>query len=93
MESLGFQIKSHLDSISLQIQTLARLTRAIQDATVVDRRVNPEVETVGKLVLEVDDFFGSPEALRRNSINEKFAGRKALEEARYAAGKPAGVGA
>jgi hypothetical protein len=82
-ESLGFEIKACLDSISLQIQTLSKMTRTLQDATCPNGVVNEEVEAIGELVAEVNDFFGSQDALRKHSINEKFAGRKALEEARY----------
>ncbi|KAF2814265.1 uncharacterized protein BDZ99DRAFT_495783 [Mytilinidion resinicola] len=84
-ESLGFEIQSCLNSISLQIQTLSRLTRALQDATCPNGVVNEEMTAINGLVAEVDDFFGSPEALKKHSIDEKFAGRKALEEARYTA--------
>lgn len=89
--SLGFAIKSYLDSISLQIQTLSRLTRTVQDATLLDRGRNPEVEAVDSLVREVDLFFGSPEALQRYLVDGKFRGRKALEEARYTAGENVGA--
>ncbi|KAF2500121.1 hypothetical protein BU16DRAFT_613917 [Lophium mytilinum] len=84
-ESLGFEIQASLDSISLQIQTLSRLTRVLQDATCPNGVVNEEMTAINGLLAEVDDFFGSPEALRKYSIDEKFAGRKALEEARYTA--------
>lgn len=82
-ESLGFIIQSHLNSIQLQIQTLKRLTRSLQEAT---PDAKEEVIAVSSLVREVERFFGSPESLDRYPIDPKFAGKKALEEARYAAG-------
>lgn len=79
-ESLGFVIQSHLHGIQLNIQTLGRLTRSLQEASAASK---DEVVAVEKLVGEVDEFFGSTEALRRHSIDTRFAGRKALEEAQY----------
>lgn len=82
-ESLGFVIQSHLDGLRLQIQALSRLTRRLQEAT---QDAEAEVVAVERLVQEVDQFFGSEDALKRFSIDLKFAGRKAIEEARYTAG-------
>ena len=79
-ESLGFLIYSCLDSIQLQILTLSRLTRSLQEAT---PAANGEVRAVEELIVDVDKFFGSAEALERHSIDRKFAGGKALQEARY----------
>ncbi|KAF2177904.1 hypothetical protein K469DRAFT_742329 [Zopfia rhizophila CBS 207.26] len=81
-ESLGFVIQSQLDGITIQIQTLSRLTRSLQEAT---PDAGPEVLAVNNLVGEVDKFFGSAEALKEYAIDTKFAGKKALEEARYTA--------
>ncbi|KAL6709478.1 hypothetical protein ACN47E_001413 [Coniothyrium glycines] len=80
-ESLGFIIQSSLHSIELQLQGLKRLSRSLQEAT---PDAKDEVVAVSKLVEEVAKYFGSQEALDKYSIDEKFAGGKALEEARYA---------
>lgn len=82
-ESLGFVIESHLQSIDLQAQMLKTLTRSLQDATL---GAKEEAVAVGGLVSEVGKFFGSQEAMDRYRIDTRFAGGKALEEARYAAG-------
>ena len=68
--------------MQLNIHTLGRLTRSLQEAS---PDAKDEVVAVERLVGEVADFFGSTEALTRLSIDPVFAGRKALEEARYAA--------
>jgi hypothetical protein len=78
---LGFIIHSSLHSIGLQIQNLKRLSRTLQEAT---PDAKEEVVAVAKLVAETVKYFGSQEALNRYSIDEKFSGRKGLEEARYA---------
>lgn len=83
-ESLGFIILAHLDSIRYQLQTLSRLTRSLQEAT---PDAKDEVIAVGDLVAEVDKFFGSHNALDRYSRNSDLAGGKALDEARYTAGR------
>lgn len=82
-ETLGFEVQSHLDSIRRHIQTLGRLTRSLQDAAF---EAKDEVEAVESLVIEVDRYFGSSQALDRYSIDTIFSGGKALEEARSAAG-------
>ena len=38
---------------------------------------------VAKLVAETVKYFGSQEALEHYRIDDRFAGRKGLEEARY----------
>lgn len=81
-ESPGFIIQSHLRSIGIQIQTLARLTRSLQDAT---PEGGPEVDAIDRLVQEADRYFGDEDALNRYQIDERFKGRKALEEARASA--------
>ncbi|KAF2738237.1 hypothetical protein EJ04DRAFT_509667 [Polyplosphaeria fusca] len=78
-ESLGYVIQSHLRSIGIQIQTLSRLTRALQDAT---PEGGPEVDAIDALVRDVDRYFGDDAALHHYQIDERFKGRKALEEAR-----------
>lgn len=82
-ESLGFVIQCHLDSIQLQLQTLKRLARSLQEAT---PGAKDEVIAVSGVVAEVGKYFGTQEALDRHGISTRFSGRKALEEARYAAG-------
>jgi hypothetical protein len=52
----------------------------LQEAT---PEAKDEVVAVEALQKDIDRFFGSPEALRRYSIDERFAGGKALEEARH----------
>jgi hypothetical protein len=83
-ESIGYIIKASLHSIKLQIQNLKRLTRSLQEAT---PDAKDEVKAVSSLVTEVDRFFGSEAALDRNLVDQKFSGRRALEEARYAAAR------
>ncbi|KNG47606.1 hypothetical protein TW65_05645 [Stemphylium lycopersici] len=79
-ESLGFIIHSSLHSIELQMQNLKRLSRTLQEAT---PDAKEEVVAVAKLVTEIVKYFGSEEALNCYSIDERFAGRKGLEEARF----------
>lgn len=81
-ETPGFVIHSLLHSIEVQIQTLKRLFRSVQEATP-DAR--DEVVNVTRLVEETTQFFGSDAALKVYSIDLRFAGRKALEEARFGA--------
>lgn len=81
-ESLGFIIQSSLHSIELQIQTLKRLSRSLQEAS---PDAKDEVVRVGALVEEVARYFGEQEALDRYGIDGRFAGGKALSEARYTA--------
>jgi hypothetical protein len=83
-ESLGYIIESGLHSISLQIKSLKRLTRSLQEAT---PDAKEEAEAVASLVAEAGQYFGSSEALKRYSVDAKFAGRRALEEARVAAAR------
>lgn len=82
--SPGFIIHSLLDSIEASIGNLKRLTRSLQDASL-DAR--DEVIGVSELVEEVAKYFGSEEALARYKIDARFAGGKALDEARYAAAR------
>lgn len=82
-ESLGFIIHSSLHSIELQVRTLKRLCRPLQEAT---PDAKDEIVAVSKLVGETAQYFGSQDALERYSIDTRFAGGKALDEARYAAG-------
>ena len=72
-----------LHSIEVQIQTLKRLTRSLQEATPGARE---ELIGVTRLVEETAKYFGSDAALKQHSIDARFAGRKALDEARYTAG-------
>ncbi|KAH4031485.1 hypothetical protein HBI81_116660 [Parastagonospora nodorum] len=81
-ESIGYIINASLHSIKLQTKSLKRLTRSLQEATP-DAR--DEVEAVSSLVKEVGTYFGSEAALERHPIDTKFSGRRALEEARFAA--------
>jgi hypothetical protein len=78
---LSFIIHSNLHSVELQIQNLKRLSRTLQEAT---PDAKEEVVAVAKLVAETVKYFGSQEALDRYRIDDRFAGRKGLEEARYA---------
>ncbi|KAF2714126.1 hypothetical protein K504DRAFT_399912 [Pleomassaria siparia CBS 279.74] len=84
MESLGFVIRYHLNSINLQMQILSRLTRSLQEAT---PNAKAEVIALSDLVVEVDRFFGSTETLEKFSIDRRLSGRDALDEARYAFGR------
>ncbi|KAH4048068.1 hypothetical protein HBI23_176910 [Parastagonospora nodorum] len=81
-ESIGYIIKASLHSIKLQIKSLKRLTRSLQEATPYAR---DEVKAVSSLVKEVEMYFGSEAALERHPVDTKFSGRRALEEARFAA--------
>lgn len=81
-ESIGYIINASLHSIKLQIKSLKRLTRSLQEATP-DAR--DEVKAVSSLVKEVQLYFGSEAALERHPVDKKFSGRRALEEARFAA--------
>jgi hypothetical protein len=83
-ESLGYIIQSGLDSIKLQSQSLKRLTRSLQEATPDARE---EVEAVALLVEEVARYFGTDEALKRYPVDQRFAGRRALEEANEVAAR------
>ena len=66
------------------MQTLSTLTRSLQEAT---PDAKYEVVAVGDLVVEVDEFFGSHNTLDRYSRESNLAGGKALDEARYIAGR------
>lgn len=68
-----------LHSIAVQIQTLKRLSRSLQEAT---PSAKEEMTGVTNLVEETAQFFGSDAALMHYSIDPRFAGRKALDEAR-----------
>lgn len=81
-QSLDFEIRSYLDSISLQIRTLSRLTRSLQEAA---PEAEAEVVAVSGLVKEVKKYFGSTEAVERYEIDNRFAGKKALDEAKHTA--------
>jgi hypothetical protein len=83
-ESIGYAITASLQSIKLQIKNLKRLTRALQDATPDARQ---EVAAVSALVGEVGKYFGSEAAIEQYAVDKKFSGRRALEEARYAAAR------
>jgi hypothetical protein len=83
-ESIGYIINTSLRSIKLQIQNLKRLTRSLQEATPDARE---EVAAVSSRVAEVTKYFGSDDALNRYAVDKKFSGRRALEEARYAAAR------
>ncbi|KAF2198984.1 hypothetical protein GQ43DRAFT_421287 [Delitschia confertaspora ATCC 74209] len=87
-ENLGFEIRSHLEGIALQSKTLSRLARALQETT---PAAGPEVVAVSRLIKDVDKFFGSAEAIDRYSIDTRFAGKKALDEARHTATSRVGV--
>ncbi|KAJ4332900.1 hypothetical protein N0V87_008030 [Didymella glomerata] len=78
-----FVIHTLLHSIEVQIQTLKRLTRSLQEATPSARE---ELIGVSRLVEDTAKYFGSDAAIRQHSIDTKFAGRKALDEARGTAG-------
>lgn len=80
-EALGFVIHSLLHNIEVQIRTLKRLTRSMQEATPAARL---EVVSISRLVKDVAQYFGSDAALKHHSIDLKLAGRKALNEARFA---------
>ena len=82
-ETLGYSIQASLNSIRLQIQTLSRLTRSLQEAI---PDACDEVEGVERLVRDVGKYFGTEDALNRYHIDERFAGKKALDEAKAAAG-------
>jgi hypothetical protein len=70
-----------LHSIKLQIQNLKTLTRSLQEAT---PDAKDEMQAVSSLVKEVDRYFGTEAALNRSQVDQKFSGRRALEEARFA---------
>jgi hypothetical protein len=81
-ESPGFVIQSLLHSIKTQIQNLRLLSPSLQEAT---PDAEEEMINVARLVKEAGKYFGSDDALKLFSIDSKYAGRKAFEEARYAA--------
>lgn len=64
--------------MGLQLQTSKRLTRSLQEVTA---GAQDEVAAVAGLVNEVVEYSSSHEALDWRNIDEKFVGRKALEEA------------
>lgn len=76
-------IQSLLHSIELQLQNLKRMSRPLQEATP-DAR--DEVVSITQLVEETAQYFGSDTALKLHSIDLKYAGGKALKEARCTAG-------
>lgn len=81
-ESIGYAITASLQSIRLQIKNLKRLTRSLQDVT---PDAMQEVAAVSALVGDVGRYFGSEAAIEHYAVDKKFSGRRALEEARYAA--------
>jgi hypothetical protein len=83
-ESLGYIIDASLRSIRLQIKSLKRLIRSLQEITPQGR---DEMVAMASLLGEVERYFGSEAALDRISVDKKFAGRRALAEARYAAAR------
>ena len=66
------------------MQTLARMTRSLQEAT---PDAKDEVVAVGNLVADTDRLFGSPNALGKYPIDPKFTSQEALNEARYDVGR------
>ncbi|KZM24995.1 hypothetical protein ST47_g3840 [Ascochyta rabiei] len=80
-ESPGFVIHSLLHSIEVQIQTLKRLSRSLQEAT---PDAKDEVVNVTRLVDETAQYFGSNTALQLHLIDSRLSGRKALVAARRA---------
>ncbi|KAH7394236.1 hypothetical protein DE146DRAFT_126050 [Phaeosphaeria sp. MPI-PUGE-AT-0046c] len=83
-ESIGLFINASLHSIKLQIQNLKRLSRALQEAT---PGAKEEMAAVSSLVGDVGRYFGTDEAVHQNGVDKKFSGRRALQEARYAAAR------
>lgn len=83
-ESTAYIISSSLHSIKLQIQHLKRLSRSLQDAT---PGAKEELAVVSSLVGDVGRYFGSDDAMQKNGVDKKFSGRRALQEARWAAGQ------
>ncbi|KAH7401319.1 hypothetical protein BKA66DRAFT_405717 [Pyrenochaeta sp. MPI-SDFR-AT-0127] len=81
-ETPGFIIRSCLHSIDVQIGTLKRMSRSLQEAT---PDAKEEVIAIDSLVEEIVQYFGSQDALDRYAIDARFAGGKALDEARYTA--------
>ncbi|CBX98371.1 hypothetical protein LEMA_P097800.1 [Plenodomus lingam JN3] len=81
-DSLAFIIHSCLQSIELQLRTLKRLSRSLQEATPDARE---EVIAITKLVHQTAQHFGSQTALMESRIDSRFNGRRALDESRYAA--------
>ncbi len=67
--------------MQLQIQTLKRLTRSLQEAS---PDAKDEVVAIESLVDEVSLYFGSREALERYAVEDRTfkAGGKALAEVR-----------
>lgn len=82
-EAPAFVIQSLLHSLELHLQNLKRISRSLQEATP-DAR--DEVVSVNQLVEETAQYFGSDAALKLHSIDLRYAGGKALREARCAAG-------
>jgi hypothetical protein len=83
-ESVDYVISASLHSIKLQIQSLKTLTRSLQEAT---PNAKDEMNAVSSLVKEVNRYFGTKATLDRNQVDQKFSGRRALEEARFAAAR------
>ncbi|KAI8939370.1 hypothetical protein NX059_003153 [Plenodomus lindquistii] len=79
-ESLAFIIHSGLQSIELQIRTMKRMSRCLQEATPDARE---EVMAMKKLVQQTARYFGSDAALEKYDIDLRFAGRIALTEAMH----------
>ena len=81
-ESLAFVIQSYLNSIRIQVQTLKRLSRALQE---VSSSAEDETIAVSRLVDETRSYFSSQEQMDRYRIDTRVSVGKALEEARLAA--------
>lgn len=73
-----------MHSIELQIQSLKRLIRSIQELT---PGAKEESDAVAKIVGETVRYFGSDEALEQFPVGEDVAGRRALDEARRMAAR------
>ena len=87
-DTLGYIIDSGLHSIEVQLKSLKRLTRPLQDATPDARE---EVEAVASLIAEARRYFGTTEASERYHVDRKYAGRRALEESEACCGTLRGV--
>ncbi|KAH9879833.1 hypothetical protein J1614_001857 [Plenodomus biglobosus] len=75
-DSLAFAIHSSLRSIELQMRTLKRLARSLQEAT---PDAKEEVVAMAKLIQQTTRYFGSQTALVEYSIDPRFTGKRALD--------------
>ena len=66
------------------MQTLARMTRSLQEAT---PDAKDEVVAIGNLVADTDRLFGSPDALGKHPIDPRFTVQEVMNEARYDVGR------